>query len=176
MRKFSDYFMTTERLGFSKWKESDIDLATKLWGDSEVTKYICSTGAFTKQEIADRLQKEMENQKEFGMQYWPVFQKETNEFIGCCGLRPYNLKGQVYEIGFHLTKASWGNGYAGEAALKVISYAFTYFNATELFAGHNPNNENSKKILQKIGFVYTGDEFYVPTGLYHPSYKLRPGS
>jgi len=41
-----------------------------------------------------------------------------------------------------------------------------------LFAGHNPNNTASQKVLSKLGFKYIGDEFYKPTGLYHPSYQL----
>jgi len=44
--------------------------------------------------------------------------------------------------------------------------------ANGLFAGHNPNNTNSRKVLEKLGFTYVGDEFYEPTGLYHPSYKF----
>lgn len=26
---------------------------------------------------------------------------------------------------------------------------------------------------KKLGFIYIGDEFYEPTGLYHPSYELE---
>jgi hypothetical protein len=42
-----------------------------------------------------------------------------------------------------------------------------------LFAGHNPNNEKSGMLLGKLGFEYTHDEFYEPTGLQHPSYLLK---
>ena len=42
-----DYFMKTERIGFSVWTGSDIDLAKRLWGNPEVTKYICAAGRFT---------------------------------------------------------------------------------------------------------------------------------
>ena len=27
-----EYFLITDRLGFSEWKEEDIDLARSLWG------------------------------------------------------------------------------------------------------------------------------------------------
>lgn len=53
-----------------------------------------------------------------------------------------------------------------------IIYGFEILKADKLFAGHNPNNKASQKVLQKLGFVYIGDEFYEPTGLYHPSYEL----
>ena len=76
-------------------------------------------------------------------------------------------------MGFHLRPKYWGKGYATEAANAVIDYAFHHFHADGLFAGHNPKNVVSRKVLLKLGFVYIGDKFYAPTGLYHPSYDLK---
>ena len=41
-----------------------------------------------------------------------------------------------------------------------------------LFAGHNPKNTASAQLLKRLGFTYKQDEFYPPTGLYHPSYLM----
>ncbi|HUV51221.1 MAG TPA: GNAT family protein, partial [Anaerolineae bacterium] len=41
-----------------------------------------------------------------------------------------------------------------------------------LFAGHNPKNEASRHLLEKLGFRYSHDEYYAPTGLNHPSYMM----
>lgn len=166
-----DYFLTTSRIGFSEWKKDDIRLAEMLWGDADVTKFICADGRFSKEDIASRLDKEIENNISFGVQYWPIFELTSNELIGCCGLRPY--KDSKYEIGFHLRPKFWRQGYAKEAAQAVIKYAFSVLKADGLFAGHNPNNTASSKVLHKLGFQYVGDEFYEPTGLYHPSYELK---
>lgn len=166
-----EYFLKTNRVGFSEWKKEDIKLAELLWGDPDVTKYICASGRFSKDDIIDRLDKEVDNNKRYNVQYWPVFELNSNELIGCCGLRPY--KDGKYEIGFHLRPKYWGQGYATEAANAVISYAFSVLKAEGLFAGHNPNNKASSKLLRKLGFQYIGDKFYEPTGLYHPSYELR---
>ena len=76
-------------------------------------------------------------------------------------------------MGFHLCPEFWGKGYATEAANAVIDYAFGQLHAEGLFAGHNPKNTVSGKILTKLGFEYIGDEFYAPTRLYHPSYEMR---
>ena len=105
------------------WSAVDTDLAETLWDNPEVTKLICASGAFTKEEIAKRLQTEIRNGEEYGIQYGPVFKLDTNELIGCCGLRPRRAK--EYEIGFHLRPQFWGQGYAKEAAEAVIQYAFT---------------------------------------------------
>lgn len=76
-----------------------------------------------------------------------------------------------YEIGFHLCPEFWGKGYAKETADVTIDYAFSVLKAKKLFAGHNPNNIASRKVLGKLGFSYVGDEFYEPIGLFHPSYE-----
>jgi len=167
-----EYFMKTERTGFSRWTEGDLELARLLWGDPETTRYICASGVFTEGDIVARLEKEIENGKRYGVQYWPIFELSTGKLIGCCGLRPYDLDDNIYEIGFHLRGAFQGKGFAPEAANAVISLAKTTLRAKSLFAGHNPKNIVSAKVLAKLGFSYTGDEFYAPTGLYHPSYLL----
>ena len=165
------YFLTTARIGFSKWSTNDIQLAELLWGNPDVTKYICASGEFTKEDISARLEKEIHNEKNYHVQYWPIFTLASDELIGCCGLRPYHKN--EYEIGFHLLPQFWRKGYAVEAASAVINYAFSVLNADALFAGHNPHNAASAKVLRKLGFHYIGDEFYEPTGLYHPSYELQ---
>jgi ribosomal-protein-alanine N-acetyltransferase len=165
------YFMRTERIGFSRWAKEDLPLAQLLWGDPEVTRFICASGRFSAQEIQARLETEICNDTLWGIQYWPVFVLDSGELIGCCGLRPCE-EPHVYEIGFHLRKNFWGKGFAGEAASKVIEYAFASLDAKELRAGHHPHNSASKKLLHKLGFEYLQDCYYAPTGLMHPSYRL----
>jgi [ribosomal protein S5]-alanine N-acetyltransferase len=62
---------------------------------------------------------------------------------------------------------------AKQAGRAVIAYSFGDLNAQALFAGHHPRNDMSKRFLLKLGFIYTNDELYPPTGLMHPSYILR---
>lgn len=165
------FFLKTDRIGFSEWCQNDIELAKLLWGNPEVTKYICTSGEFNDIDIANRLNTEILNKSMYGVQYWPIFELVTTDLIGCCGLRPH--KTDEYEIGFHLRPEYWGQGYATEAAKAIINYAFSALKAKKLFAGHNPNNTVSQKVLNKLGFYYVGDEFYEPTGLFHPSYELK---
>lgn len=166
-----EFFMKTDRIGFSRWNCDDIEIANLLWGNQQVTQFICATGVFSPEDISARLKKEIENDRQFGIQYWPIFELATGELIGCCGLRPYN--DDIYEIGFHLRPQFWRKGFSVEAATAAINYAFNELHADGLFAGHNPKNVASSKVLAKLNFRYVRDEFYAPTGLYHPSYELR---
>ena len=84
-----DFFMKTKRIGFSEWEAEDIELAKLLWGDSEVTRFICASGIFRQEEIENRLKSEIERNSIYHVQYWPIFELASKELIGCCGLRPY---------------------------------------------------------------------------------------
>lgn len=168
----SEYFIKSKRLGFREWRESDFNLALCLWGDEKVVEHIVADGIMTESRILKRLKQEIDLLHNYGVQYWPIFLLETDEHIGCCGLRLNNIDENIYEIGFHIKSDQWGKGFASEASNRVIEYAFKEFKVSALYAGHNPDNEASKKLLLKLGFKYVKDEFYPPTGLNHPTYLL----
>lgn len=167
------YFMQTARLGFRRWLENDLDIALGLWGDPDVTRLIDARGKLSEDQVRERLDREIATEKEYGVQYWPIFLLKEDEHVGCCGLRPYDLSGQIYALGFHIRSSHWRHGYAQEAARAVINYAFDRLGARSLFAGHNPANESSRRLLKKLGFQYTHDEYFAPTGQNHPSYLLN---
>jgi RimJ/RimL family protein N-acetyltransferase len=173
MHNTETYFMKTSRLGFRLWREDDQDIVIDLWGDYEVTKYFDARGKWSRDEVRERLATEIMMAKEYGVQYWPIFLLVTDGHVGCCGLRPYDLSKRRYEIGFHIRSNQWRRGYAREAATAVIDYAFNTLNVNGLFAGHNPQNVVSQHLLEQLGFRYTHDEYYPPTGLNHPSYALK---
>jgi [ribosomal protein S5]-alanine N-acetyltransferase len=165
-----DYFLTTERLGFSHWQEDDLALAMTLWGDPKVTAFL--GGPFTPEEVSARLNREIATMIACKVQYWPLFLLETNDLVGCAGLRPYTNDGHVLELGFHLRPDYWGQGLAHEAARAVIAFAFETLAIKSLFAGHHPANEASERLLKRLGFLWTHEEIYPPTGLMNPAYRL----
>jgi [ribosomal protein S5]-alanine N-acetyltransferase len=162
-----------ERLLFRRWQPDDLELAVALWADPEVTRFI--GGPASRAAVADRLAAEIATEAEVGFQYWPVFQRSDGAHVGCCGLRPHAPTERVHELGVHILPAFWRRGFALEAARAVIAHAFGPLAAAGLFAGHNPGNHASRALLAKLGFRYTHDELYPPTGALHPSYLLTPG-
>ena len=165
-----EYFLRSSRLGFSTWTHADLPLALELWGDSEVTRL--TGGPFTTQQVRERLEREIHAHAEHGVQYWPIFLLETGEHVGCCGLQPHKPAQGIYELGFQLRVAFWGRGFAREAARAVVARAFTTLGIPALYAGHHPCNHASRGVLTRLGFHYTHDEFYPPTGQIEPCYLL----
>jgi ribosomal-protein-alanine N-acetyltransferase len=167
------YFLQSQRLGFRWRSQDDLPLLRELWGDIEVTKFF--GGPFPEEEIQRRLQIEQDRGIAHFFQYWPMHLRADGEFVGCCGLRPYKLEEGIPELGFHLRPKFWGRGVAPEAATAVINYAFQTLGAKALSAGHHPENANSKKVLERIGFRYSHDELFPALAIEIPYYLLpRP--
>jgi len=164
------YFLTTQHLGFRPWSPDDMPLAVALWGDIQVTRLI--GGPFSDEQIRERLKKEIASMQQHGLQYWPLFLLADGDFVGCCGLRSFRSEEKIYELGFHFRPAYWGKGLAVESARAVIKFARESLGADGLFAGHHPENVASRKVLSKLGFRFTHEELYAPTGKMHSCYLL----
>jgi [ribosomal protein S5]-alanine N-acetyltransferase len=164
------YFLRSARLGFRCWTAEDSPLALLLWGDIEVTRFF--GGPFSEDEIRMRFKRERARRMVHGFQYWVIELLADGDFVGCCGLRPYRPVEEVHELGFHLRPRYWGQGLASEAARATIEYAFGTLAAKGLSVGHHPENVNSKKVLEKLGFRYTHDELFAALGIDIPYYLL----
>ena len=155
----------TTRLRFGTWSLDDVDLAFSLWSNPNVMRLMGKP--YSREQVIARLRGEMENLETKHVQYWPLFHGET--FVGASGLRP---RGEIFTLGFHLLPEHWGRGYAPEAARAVIEYARTVLKAKTLYAGHHPQNDKSRRVLESLGFEYWHDELFEPTGLMHRGYLL----
>ena len=166
------YFLCSPRLGFRRWRREDFNLACELWGDPRVTEFIDARGRLSESQVRERLAQEIALAESSNIQYWPIFLLSDHSHVGCCGLRPHDPAQGIYEIGFHIRPKYWHRGFASEAARAVMKHAFKGLGAKGLFAGHNPRNASSRRLLAELGFRYTHDEYYAPTGLQHPSYLM----
>ena len=182
----------TAHLEFRWWddQEDAEGLAWSLWGDERVTALI--GGPWSADQVHERLRSEAQRRQTDGMQYWPIFRRGgAVELVGCAGLRPSARRcapqadgtgelelaaaadPRVLEVGFHLRPEYWGRGLATEAATAALTHAFANLGASAVCAGHHPRNDASRRTLLKLGFEYSHDEFYPPTGLEHPTYFVR---
>jgi ribosomal-protein-alanine N-acetyltransferase len=169
----SRYWMTTDRIGFRRWTAEDLPLALAIWGDPLVTRLVADLGNPGVEQARVRLEREIANEQQFGVQYWPTFLLGDGQHLGCCGLRPYRPDEGTFEVGAHLLPQWWGQGLATEAVAAVLAHAFGPLRSRGLFARHNPHNHGSARILEKLGFRHTHDEHMPQTGLAHPCYELR---
>ncbi len=161
------------RLTFRSWTENDAALAEALWCDSEVTRYF--GGAMTPEQARRRLEIERESENRLGMQYWPMFLRETGEFAGCAGLRQWQMDATMIEAGVHLMRSSWGLRLGEEALRAVLAHGFDRLGLATIVAGHGMGHDNSQKLLERVGFAYTHNIHWGPKAIEVRMYAIRAG-
>jgi RimJ/RimL family protein N-acetyltransferase len=108
-------------------------------GRPAVTALIGSRGKLTEAQVQEKLYAEIERERSSGVQYWALFDHGNGEFVGCGGLRPwvYTSTTADFEVGFHLVKRCWGQGFGTEAALGALEYAWEKLQLSKVYAPAN---------------------------------------
>ena len=60
------------------------------------------------------------------------------------------------ELGYWLEVATWGKGYATEAAREILRYGFEDLTLHRVYASHFKHNPASGNVLRKLGMRYEG--------------------
>ena len=61
------------------------------------------------------------------------------------------------EMGYWLGRPFWGRGYATEAGRAAVDWAERRWGKRALRSGHFADNPASGRVLDKLGFLYTGE-------------------
>jgi RimJ/RimL family protein N-acetyltransferase len=78
----------------------------------------------------------------------------AGDFIGMTGV--HRIRSADFEFGYWLGASYWGKGYATEAGRALLAYAFETLELERIVSGHFMDNPDSGRVLQKLGFRYTG--------------------
>lgn len=152
----------TERLILRPWKADDRQPFATLNGDPEVMRYFLKPlSAGESDAMADLIEQKMAAN---GWGFWALEEKSSGAFIGFVGL---NIPGVVLpfspciEIGWRLRRASWGKGYAPEAARKALEVGFEQDGINEIVAFTALQNLPSQRVMEKLGMT-RGEAFDHP--------------
>ena len=81
----------------------------------------------------------------------------TNVRVGSCGFKgPPDADG-IVEIAYGIAPEHQGRGYATEAAEALVAYAFASGQVRVVRAHTLPDNDASKRVLEKCGFQFIGE-------------------
>lgn len=146
----------TKRLLLREITPHDAEQAYLLNLDPEVIRY---TGdeSFKSIEEARIFLEKYDSYIKYGFGRWGVIDKNTNEFLGWCGLK-YDSKTNEHDIGFRFFKKYWGKGYATESAQACLDLGFNKFNMPFIVGRAAKENLASIHVLKKIGLTYLRDD------------------
>ncbi|CAL2095330.1 GCN5-related N-acetyltransferase [Tenacibaculum sp. 190524A02b] len=139
--------LETERLLLREFIISDAISFYELNSDKEVMKY---TGDIPFKNV-EEAQCFLENYKDYtknGFGRWAVICKDTNTFIGWCGLK--RNEENLVDIGFRFFKNFWNKGYATEAAKACLYYGFNSLGLKEIIGRASIENVASIRVLEKL--------------------------
>ncbi len=149
--------LQTERLRTRMLTEDDIPVLSEFFEDKEATQFLFleSLGLNSNLEISAHLiKKQMERYAEqrFGLQ--AIIDKRTNHFVGICGLLTQHVDGiKETEVGYHMIKKYWGQGFAPEAAKLFIDYAFANNLTDSVISVIDLGNKKSQRVAEKNGLT-----------------------
>jgi RimJ/RimL family protein N-acetyltransferase len=117
--------------------------------DPEVIRY---TGdpPFESIAAAEQFIRDYSQYRLYGFGRWAVHERETDTFIGWCGLRYSPEKNEV-DLGYRFFRQYWGQGYATEAGKACLDYAFRALHLDFVVGNVMIENTASVKVLEKLG-------------------------
>lgn len=89
---------------------------------------------------------------------WAITDKETDVLYGLISLdNDGRRRIPGYRMmGYWIGKAYWGKGIVVEAGREILRYGFEELNLNMISISHFPFNTQSKRVIEKLGFVYEG--------------------
>lgn len=144
----------TERCLCREWRETDVEDAFAMYGDPEVMKGLSGQPEPNIESQLHFLRKAIQAYRERprGTGFWALERKTDGRIVGAVIVKPIpNGEGQI-EVGWHVARECWGQGYAVEAAREAIRIAFRELGIEEILALVKPWNAQSLRVTEKLGF------------------------
>ncbi len=132
IKLWTSFFENPECIQYFPWVEDNTaEVRSKQWIERQFARY---------------------KEKRYGLQ--ALIRKDNNEFIGQCGLLTQPIEGkQELEVGYHVFKKYWGQGYAPEAAKAFFNYGFKHKQAPSIISIIDIRNLKSQRVAEKNGLT-----------------------
>jgi len=147
----------TERLLLKLYTDAEREAFISLLTDERVMRYV-DKGVMSR-EAAAALWEKMTGMYEQGVDtIWAVFARDGGRYIGNASIRPRPGQKENWEIGYYLRSEEWGKGLGTELARRLVVYGLEELGLDAVYATVDYENEASRKILEKAGLSFWGEE------------------
>lgn len=144
----------TERLVLRKWKETDAESLFEYAKDPDVGPVAGWPPHRSAEESLDVIRNVLN-----GAECYAICEKGSDRAIGAIelilnGHTDKTKRDDECELGYWLGKPFWGRGYMPEAARAILRRGFEELGMNIIWCGYYEGNQKSKRVQEKLGFVY----------------------
>jgi ribosomal-protein-alanine N-acetyltransferase len=148
--------LQTDRLQLRPFTEADADALFALHSDAYVLRFWDSP-PWTEPARAERFLATCQKMADEGTGARLAFDRLSDGvFLGWCSLAHWNPTFRSASMGYCLSEAAWGQGYATEAARAVLAWGFETLELNRVQATVDTRNAASARVLEKLGFALEG--------------------
>lgn len=149
----AEWVLETERLRLRPIRPGDAELQSRYLNSAEATRHL--GGPATLEQIEEKHAKSIAFHAREGFGWLMVFERESGEPVGHCGLKRVDSEGAKnpgdVEIGWMIRQDRWRRGYASEAVRAVLRWAFADHGAPLVVALTSHANEPSRRLMERLG-------------------------
>ncbi len=147
-----NYLFKSKRLGFRPWTTDDLPAMAAINADPEVMRYFPKNPDL--EETRGFIERMHSEYNEKGYCYFATDDLQTQKMIGFIGLFEQTFEAEFtpcVDIGWRLSKAEWGKGFATEGAKTCLEYGFSSLGLDEIVAVCPTINTPSENVMKKVG-------------------------
>ncbi len=137
-------------------RAEDADAVFALFANPDVMRYWSRPPMTTRGEAEGLIAEIQDAFDQRAMLNWVVTGRSDDRVIGTCTLFRFEPRHRRAEIGYALHRDHWGQGLAAEAVALSLDWAFRTLALHRIEADIDPRNDDSRKLLQRLGFASEG--------------------
>ena len=142
--------LQTPRLILREYTPADFDGLYAILSDPQIMQHY--PRPYDENGTLRWLRWSFDNYRTHGFGLWAMERRDTGEFIGDCGVTMQIIDGQTLpEIGYHIHKSHWRQGYAKEAAAAVRDWLFCHTDFEAVYSYMTYTNVASYSTAASIG-------------------------
>lgn len=142
--------LETDRLTLRMFREDDFEEYAQICADPMVTRYLSQGQPLARWEAWRQMAMIIGHWHLKGYGPWAVEEKQSGRLLGRIGF--FNPEGWPgFELGWVLSRQSWGRGFATEGARRALGHGFMEMGRDHVISLIHPDNSASIKVAQRIG-------------------------
>jgi [ribosomal protein S5]-alanine N-acetyltransferase len=162
--------LETRRLILREFVAEDQDVLARVLSDPETMRFY--PAPLDPAAVEEWIARNHRRYSKDGHGLWAIVLKSTGELIGDGGLTMQTVDdSEEIEIGYHVRRDCWGQGFATEAARACREYGFRKLRAERLISLIRPENLPSRRVAEKNGMRIWKE--VMRAGFSHSVYSIR---